>query len=252
MMYRLLVPFFFVMPSVAFTHEGHQPLPSKGVQVDTDRGYIILSGQARDAIGLETEEVSVGEVTSRLFAYAETVAPWNAKAFGSAQISGRITKLLVRPGDSVAKNQVVAELSSRELELLQLEFTQAKKELALNQQLLEMTRPSAVAGAVPMQRLLELENAYQQSENSLAIARIRARSLGVDASTLDQNEQQPIRRQIRSPIAGTVIHSDLSEGKFVDAFEHLFEIVNNDETWVRLQLLEKDLFNVAIGQRVNL
>lgn len=57
---------------------------------------------------------------------------------------------------------------------------------------------------------------------------------------------------MRSPIAGKVIHSDLSEGKFVDAFEHLFEIVNSDVTWVRLQILEKNLFNVSIGQKVSL
>ncbi len=237
--------------SIGFAHEGHQPLPTKGVQVDTDRGYITLSGQARSAIGLETTEVSFGEVSSSLFAYAETVAPWNAKAFGSAQISGRITRLLVRPGDIVSKDQVVAELSSRELELLQLEFSQAKMELALNKQLLEMTRPSANAGAVPMQRLLDLENAYQQSENSLAIARIRAKTLGVDSAALEA-DHEPIRHLVRSPIAGKVIHSDLSEGKFVDAFEHLFEIVNSDETWVRLQILEKDLFNVSIGQKVSL
>ncbi|MEQ1827814.1 MAG: efflux RND transporter periplasmic adaptor subunit [Pirellula sp.] len=236
--------------SLSLAHEGHQPLPTKGVQVDTERGYINLSGQARDAIGLETAEVTVGEVSSRLFAYAETIAPWNAKAFGSAQISGRITRLLVRPGDTVAKGQVVAELSSRELDLLQLEFSQAEMELALNKQLLEMTKPSANSGAVPMQRLFDLENAYQQSENSLAIARIRAKTLGVDANAFEQSDQQPIRHLVRSPIAGRVVHSDLSEGKFVDAFEHLFEIVNSDVTWVRLQLLEKDLFNVSIGQTV--
>ncbi len=77
-------------------HEGHQPLPTKGVQVDTERGYITLSGQARNAIGLETTEVAIGDVSSQQTAYAEAVAPWNAKAFGSAQISGRITKLFVR------------------------------------------------------------------------------------------------------------------------------------------------------------
>ncbi len=103
-----------------------------------------------------------------------------------------------------------------------------------------------------MQRLLDLENAYQQSENSLAIARIRARVLGVDVDALENDNNQSIRHLIRSPIAGKVIHSDLSEGKFVEAFEHLFEIVNNDETWVRLQLLEKDIFNVKIGQVVDL
>ncbi len=238
--------------SATLAHEGHQPLPSKGVQVDTARGYITLSGQARSAIGLETAEVSVGTVSTNLFAYAESVAPWNAKAFGSAQISGRITKLLVRPGDAVVKGQVVAELSSRELEALQLEYDLTKKELALNRQLLEITRPSANAGVVPTQRLLELENAHQQSENNLAIVRIRARTLGIGADALDRADKQPIRHMVRSPIAGKVVHSDLSEGKFVDAFEHLFEIVNNDETWVRLQLLEKDLFDVSVGQSIQL
>lgn len=253
---RLTVAITFLLVlgrcNLSVAHEGHQPLPTKGVQVDTDRGYITLSGQARSAIGLQTDEVSVGDVSSRLFVFAETVAPWNSKAFGSAQIAGRITKLLVQPGDVVAQGQVVAELSSRELESLQLEFIQAKSELALNKQLLELTKPSANAGAVPMQRLLDVENAYKQSENSLAIARIRARTLGVDVKSLEQNDVQPLRHQIRSPIAGKVVHSDLSEGKFVDAFEHLFEIVNNDRTWVRLQLLEKDLFDIKIGQNVEL
>ena len=251
---HFLIPYFlfliFLAPANA--HEGHQPLPTKGVQVDTDRGYITLSGQARDAIGLETAEVSQGDVALTLFAYAEAVAPWDAKAFGSAQISGRITKLLVSSGDSVVKGQVVAELSSREFEALQLDYSQAKQELALNKQLIDLTRPSAQAGAVPMQRLLELENAYQQSENSVVIARLRARTLGVEADALDQISNQPIQHLIRSPISGKVIHSDLSEGKFVEAFEHLFEIVNNERTWVRLQVLEKDSFNIAIGQHVDI
>ncbi|MDX1929338.1 MAG: BON domain-containing protein [Pirellulaceae bacterium] len=56
---------------ISFAHAGHQPLPTKDVQVDTYRGYITLSGQARDAIGLETAEVSVGEVSSRPFVYAK-------------------------------------------------------------------------------------------------------------------------------------------------------------------------------------
>ncbi len=36
--------FFLLMAcSISTAHEGHQPLPTKGVQVDTDRGYITLS-----------------------------------------------------------------------------------------------------------------------------------------------------------------------------------------------------------------
>lgn len=250
---RLLLVFALaILPEVAPAHEGHQPLPSKGVQIDSERGYITLSGQARNAIGLATEEVAVGDVASTLTVYAESVSPWQSRAFGSAQVPGRITKLLVRPGDIVTQSQVVAELRSRELELLHLEYVQSKKDVALNRQLLELARPSADAGAVPMQRVLELENALLHSENSLQIARIRAKTLGIEANRLEGGKSNELLHEIRSPISGKVVHSDLSEGKFVEAFEHLFEIVNNDEVWVRLQLLEKDIYKVAIGQQVEL
>ena len=128
---------------LSFAHEGHQPLPTKGVQVDTEHGQITLSAQARTAIGLESEEVVVGKVSSMLITYAETVAPWQAQAFGSAQISGRIVKLHAEPGDSVTKGQVIAELSSRELETLRLSYRQAQNDLALNRKLLDATGPAA-------------------------------------------------------------------------------------------------------------
>jgi len=233
-------------------HEGHQPLPTKGLQVDTQNGHITFSGQARAAIGLQAEELVEGTVASALKVYAESVTPWQAKAFGSAQITGRITKLLVRPGDFVEKNQIVAELSSRELELLRLDYLQARNELSLNMRLLDMTKPSAQAGAVPMQRLLDIESEVDQSRNRLEVAQLRAQSLGVDLSSPNLNESSFLVYPIRSPIAGRILHSDLAEGKFVEAFEHLFEIVNTDSVWVRLQLLEKDIFQIDVGDRVNI
>ncbi len=248
---RIIVVLSLVMSaSLAGAHEGHQPLPTKGVQVDTQNGQLTLSAQAREAIGLRSEEVVVGTVASTLKVYAESVTPWQAKAFGSAQLAGRISKLLVRPGDLVEKNQIVAELSSREMELLKLDYRQANIDLELNQRLLEMTRPSALSGAVPMQRLLDIENAVEQSQNRLEVARIRANALGVSLDGSSMNPSDALCYPIRSPIAGQILHSDLAEGKYVEAFEHLFEIVNTDEVWVRLQLLEKDIFKIKVGNRV--
>ena len=236
--------------SAARGHEGHQPLPTKGVQVEPQNGQLTLSAQARDAIGLQAEELVVGTVASTLTVYAEAVTPWQAKAFGSAQISGRIAKLLSRPGDFVKKDQIIAELSSRELELLKLDYQQAVNDLSLNQRLLDMTRPTALAGAVPMQRLLEIENAVEQSQNRVEVARIRARTLGVSPDVFQNSASGSLNYPIRSPIAGQILHSDLAEGKYVEALEHLFEVVNTDEVWVRLQLLEKDIFKAKVGNRV--
>jgi membrane fusion protein, heavy metal efflux system len=241
------------MPSlVLLAHEGHQPLPSKGVQVDTQNGHITLSSRARETIGLQSEEVVVGIVSSTLKVYAESVAPWQGKAFGSSQIPGRIVNLLVRPGDFLSENQIVAELSSRELETIKLDYFQSRRDLTLNQKLLAMTQPSAQAGTVPLQRLLDIENAVEQSENRVELARIRAQALGIALGTSDTSESDEIFYAVRSPIDGQIVHSDLAEGQYIEAFEHLFEIVNSDQTWVRLQLLEKDIFKIDVGNRVKL
>ena len=93
----LLSIFWLTTSSICYAHEGHQPLPTKGVQVDTQNGYVTLSGQARSAIGLLSEEVVVGTVASKMNVYAESVTPWQAKAFGSAQIAPPILSHATSP-----------------------------------------------------------------------------------------------------------------------------------------------------------
>lgn len=232
-------------------HEGHQPLPTKGVQIDFERGHITLSKQARDAIGVQTVELTERTVAQTIRGNVEMVVPWTARAFASAQISGRITKMVAKPGSNVRQGQVLAELTSRELELLKLEYQQAKQELETSAQLLQIVGPSASAGAIPRQRLIEAENTRDQSAISLEIAKMRGQILGLDESSLSFQGTTPTAYSILSPIDGRIVHSDIAEGKVVNASEHLFEIVDNQELWGRIQLLERDLSLVRFGQKVN-
>ncbi len=85
----------------------------------------------------------------------------------------------------------------------------------------------------------------------MSCSRSRANA-GARFEDTNLRDSEEVLYPIRSPIAGQIIHSDLAEGKFVEAFEHLFDIVNTEQTWVRLQLLEKDLFKVSVGNHVQL
>jgi len=237
--------------SWVYGHEGHQPLPTKGVQIDFERGHITLSKQARDAIGVQTVELTERTVSNTIRGNVEMLVPWTARAFATAQISGRITKMVAKPGSNVRKGQVLAELTSRELELLKFEYQQAKQELAASDQLLQIVGPSASAGAIPRQRLIEAENTREQSAISLEIAKMRGQILGLDESSLSFQGATPTAYSILSPIDGRIVHSDIAEGKVVNASEHLFEIVDNQELWGRIQLLERDMSLVRFGQQVD-
>src|SRR5688572_27238439 len=110
---RILVLGVIALVTVAVTwlwaHEGHQPLPTKGVQVDVAKGKLVLSREARDALDVKTEEVREGRVEEKLLAYATLVAPWEQYAFVTARLPGRIASLTVKPGESVSAGQVLAE-----------------------------------------------------------------------------------------------------------------------------------------------
>ncbi len=231
-------------------HEGHQPLPTKGVQIDFARGHVTLTNQARDALGIATDEIREAFVDEEVHAYATVVSPWDSRAFASARIAGRIASLNAKPGDHVEKGQILAELSSRELEVLNLAYEQSLNEEKMSGEMLQITRPAANSGSLPGQRLIEAENLHAQNQNAVAILRIKASALGIDTTSLDATLKSQMRFPIRAPIAGLVVHSDLAVGKFVNASEHLFEIIDNTRLWGRIQLLEQHALTIRSGQPV--
>lgn len=236
-----------------FPHEGHQPLPTKGVQVDLLQGTIALSAQARKGIGVEAIEVSEEKVSSTFDGYAETAIPWNSRATVSTQLAGRVVNLLVQPGVDVKAGQVLAEIASRDLDNLRFEYRSAVAMVQTAENQMRLTRPAVASGSIPQRRLLDLENELERARLALSIAQIKAKLLNIDdvfdGDHLADSSSEALY-PIRAPIDGTIIHSDLSEGKFVEADEHLFEIADSRVLWGKVRLLEKDLPWVQVGDQV--
>ena len=56
--------------------------------------------------------------------------------------------------------------------------------------------------------------------------------------------------QIRAPIAGTVIERKVTLGEAVERATDAFKIADTSHVWVTLDLYEKDLARVRVGQEV--
>jgi RND family efflux transporter MFP subunit len=243
-----------------WAHEGHEPLPTRGARPirgkDGRVTGVILSREAREALGLQTARVERQAMPRRVLAYASLVTPWQRHAFASSRLAGRIEKLHVRPGDAVAAGQVLAEVRSAELEDLQLELLTARAEGVLSAKLLDAATKMHEGGSEPALAVVEARAKHQQNVNALAIARVKWASLGLPADEIDRlfREGRPVLSTlpVRSPIAGTVIHADLGVGKVVEPLEHLFEVVDLATVWAKIGVLERDLHLVREGQEVEL
>jgi len=241
----------------ALAHEGHRPLPTRGMEVNADTGRMILTKVAREVLDVQTTEATPQAVSESVMAYGTLVSPWNRHAMVSSPLSGRIVELLVTPGESVKAGQTLAELDSPELELLQLELRAAKTTIDLSLKLVESTEKAGINGAIPEIRFVEARNKLEQDRVRLEIASAKWLGLQLSQESLDEllqrsdNDRIP-RLTLSSPIDGVVTHADLSVGKVVDPKEHLFEVLDLSTIWLKISVLEKDLARVMTGQAVDL
>lgn len=238
-----------------WAHEGHAPLPTRGAQVDVEKGHIVLSREARAALDVQSTEVAERSLPETVLAYAALVTPWQQHAFASSRLPGRIVKLHVTPGQAVEAGQALADVASVELESLQLELLNAQNDIRLSEKVVQGLQEAATQGAVPEQQLLDAQTKLQQERNALEVARAKWLSLGLTPDALGGLLREGKRvpsLPIRTPVRGTVIHADLTVGRVVQGEEHLFEIVDLSQVWAKIGVLEKDLGRVAIGQEVEL
>jgi RND family efflux transporter MFP subunit len=238
-----------------WAHDGaHEALPTRGVRVEADKGLVLLGPESRKALAVRTAEVTLQTLDERLTAPATLEAPWQGRAFVTTRLGGRLTAVHVQPGQSVSQGQALAEVQSVELENLQLELLQAANEARLSAENLKQLEKGYEQGAIAERTILEARSQDQRHRNDLEIARRKLLILCVDDAFVGRllaAEAKPLSTlPVTSPIAGVVTRTEARVGQVVDLPDHLFEIVDPSSVWVKMDVLEKDLSKIAVGQPV--
>ena len=256
--FAVLCPLFWcLIGNFLPAHEGHRPLPTRGMEVDMKSGKMVLTRSARDTLDVQTVDLVSQPVSQTVLAYGTLVSPWNNHALVSSPLAGRIVVLHVSPGETVKAGQVLAEIESPDLELLQLELRSAVTELELSSKIVSSLESASKSGAVAGMRFLESRVKSLQDRAALDIARAKWLGLNLAPETLERIVQEPQQSRtqllsLSSPIDGIVTHSDLSVGKVIDPKEHLFEVLELRTIWLKVGVLEKDLSKVVEGQTLDL
>lgn len=247
----VLVGAALAAPEVVEAHENHAPLPTKGVTIAGDT--IMLSDKAREAIGLTTAKVSLGEIHRTVQVNARVELPWHAQAMITSLVPGRIENVIVRPGETVVAGQELARVASPELELLQLSLRQASGEVALAQKLVEQRTALDKQGVIAGKSLLEAKADQAEKMAALEIARQKLLAIGLDETALQTVERrgEPIPYvAVTSPRGGVVTHADVRIGQVVSPTDHLFHVVDPAMLWIAGDVLESDVRYLKKSQPV--
>lgn len=156
---------------------------------------------------------------------ARTVIEGEVHRVVSAPFDGFLLEAGVRPGDTVTKNDVMARLDDRDLRM------EASKWASEYDQ--------------HTNRLLEAMVKHDQP----AVAQIESQ-VAQSKAQLDLVQQKLARSVLRAPFDGVVVSGDLSQqlGASVEVGKRLFEVAPLDSYRVILQVDERDVRFVQLGQ----
>jgi membrane fusion protein, heavy metal efflux system len=181
--------------------------------------------------------------------------------------TGRITKLLARPGDSVVKGQPLFVIEAADTVQAQNDYISAmtsvnKAKSAVDLAQIQDTRAKDLfeGKAVPLKdyqqsqaTLVQAQNDLRSAQTTLEAARNKLRILGFGDEDIDKLRQKGgINPEITifAPIGGTVVQRKAGPGQYVSsgASDPVYVIGDLSTVWLLAFVRESDAAKVAVGQ----
>lgn len=229
-----------VIVTLVYAHEGHKAITTKGVMLGPVTSNLLMEPLARKAVGLATAKADFGTIEEAFGVPARVFLPWDRQGFASTRIAGIIESIKVRPGEFVKAGDVLAEVSSLELEALQLELVHRHLEKKLIEQNLARAKDLGeriIAG----KEILELETDLRDKANEIKVAVQKLEAVGLRQEAIRALEEKGETTKtvpIVAPIGGAVVHVDVTIGASVEPTKHLVEIHDLSLVWVQGEVPE--------------
>ena len=161
-----------------------------------------------------------------------------------SRTEGRIVMLRADIGERVRSGQPLAVLESPEVGQLRSEEHEAEALLQIAQENFAREQRLEQQGISSRKELLDAKADLRRAEAALRSARERLRVLGAGHGDGGQFA-------VTAPFAGVVVQRDASRGEMASPADQLFTVADLSRVWIELDIFERDLPRVAVGQPVS-
>jgi cobalt-zinc-cadmium efflux system membrane fusion protein len=226
--------------------------------------------------GIQWTRVRQAEITETVPALATVTYDGRKYAQLATRAEGHVFQVFARPGQKIAKGEVLALIDSQLVGEAKSEYLQAMARVRFTAQTLEQLS-NAGAGAVPRVRLLAAESEARDAklqaflaqqklfnlgipiDDDLSVDRSpdelseRLRYAGIDPSVIHSLPEPPGTANliaIVAPFSGIVLEQHAVIGEVVSPSEFQFVIADTSTVWLRLSIRREQATRLAVGQPV--
>jgi cobalt-zinc-cadmium efflux system membrane fusion protein len=218
-----------------------------------EEGAVELSPEAVERIGLATAPAEMRPLAGRQATTGRIGFDEERLAHVAPRVAGRLLRVPAGLGESVSAGAVLAVLDSMALGEAKADYLRARARHEVARSRYERERSLRADRISSEQEVLEAEAAAREAASDLAAGREALRLLGQgDAAieSLSWDDSEAALVSVRAPFAGKVVEREATLGELVTPEDTLFTLADLSEVWLWVDLYERDLAHVRLGERV--
>src|SRR5690606_30129421 len=217
---------------------------------EEEENVAVLTDEQMKAVGIEIGSVEQKQLSATLKANGALRVPNSNKANATSMFGGIIKSLNVEIGDYVKKGQVIATISNPQFIQLQEEYLSINSRIEFAEQELARQRELNDGNVGARKNLQNATTELNTLRTRKASLNQQIQMMGINPTSLS-NASLKSSLVVTSPISGTISDVFAKIGSYVDVSSPIAEIIENSALHLDLQVFEKDIPLIKIGQKID-
>ncbi|KGE12702.1 efflux RND transporter periplasmic adaptor subunit [Sphingobacterium deserti] len=209
-----------------------------------------LTAEQIAAVGIQLGGIEQKSLTNMIQANGMLSVPNNNKANAASLYGGVIKTMSVQLGDKVRKGQVIATVSNPQFIQVQEDYLTITSQIILAEQELQRQQELNAGNAGTRKNLETANSTLNTLRTRKASLQQQVQLMGISPANIS-NGNLRASLVVTSPISGTVSNVFAKIGSYVDVSSPVLEVVDNSLLHLDLQIFEKDLPHIKVGQMVD-
>jgi len=216
---------------------------------EKESNVITLTDAQMNHANIVAGKIEQKEITSILKVNGKIDVPPQNMVSISLPLGGYLKSTNLLLGMHVNKHEIIAVVEDNQFIQLQQDYLTAKAQLVLNETEYNRQKDLNATKASSDKVFQQATAAFESQKILVKSMEEKLKLIGINPTKLSlQNISKSVN--VFSPIDGFVTKVNVNIGKYVTPGDVLFELVNPTDIHLNLQVFEKDLNNVFIGQPV--
>lgn len=214
---------------------------------------VALSPEAVAAAGIVTAPAERRPLRAELETTGAVDFDQRRFAHVSPRVGGRVESVPVELGDRVRTGELLARIDSIELGQAVGDYLQSRARAELARETLAREERLFRERVSSEQEMLGARAASREADAALRGAEERLHLLGLsndEVAKLDYDQPRVSIYEVRAPFAGTIVAKEVTRGEMVEPQSQLFQVADLSRLWVWIDVYERDLARVHLGDEV--